>query len=470
MNKKRSLREKTDVALSPAVQTNNNTLSRRALSPLAGQHFGGQRDLYEVMGYPRALAIGEFIDAYNRQDIAGRIIDAYPDATWREAPEVIGQPGFAEAWKQLNKRVDIWQGFHRLDRLTGMGHYGVLFLGLDGGEPTHLAINAATQYNLLYVQPHSERTAQITQWEDDPRSPRFGRPKMYNITTGVNWMGSGAGQRTLRVHHSRVIHVAERALEDVSIGVPRLERIWNRLMDLDKLLGGSAEMYWQNVAMMMAFIADADAEWEPEEKADMKAQLEEMMNGLRRQLRLRGVEVQQLAPGLQGASPGDHVDKQLDIIAGATGIPKRILLGTESGELASSQDENNWSGRIVERREQFAGPSIIEPFMKAGMRLGFLPRGGFECLEWPEADSLGETARSDIALKKAQTVQTIMNSPGAETVVTMQEVRNWLGEGENLPELPPELPLPESDTAVADQFRVNRRSPWWSRTPWMRNK
>ncbi|BAQ70866.1 hypothetical protein NHU_03740 [Rhodovulum sulfidophilum] len=62
-----------------------------------------------------------------------------------------------------------------------------------------------------------------------------------------------------------MIHIAERALEDESIGTPRLERVWNRLMDLDKLLGGSAEMYRQNVAMLMHLKADLAVQWDPGE-------------------------------------------------------------------------------------------------------------------------------------------------------------------------------------------------------------
>lgn len=427
---------------------------RMRLSQLAGMQFGGERDLYDVLGYPRVLQPGDFVDAYNRGDIAARILDAYPDATWREAPAVKGAEAFVAAWRHVEKRFGLWETFHRLDRLTGMGHYGVLLLGLDGGEPTHLPANRK-DYGLLYLQPHGERTAQISAWEEDPRSPRYGRPKMYRITTGVNWTGTGGGQRVLSVHHSRVIHVAERALEDVSIGTPRLERIWNRLMDLDKLLGGSAEIYWQNAAMLLAFVADAEAEWDPQERKDMQEQLEELQHGLRRMLRLRGVDPKQLAPGLMGSDPANHIDKQLDIIAGASGIPKRILLGSESGELASSQDENNWAGRVAERREQFAGPAVVETFITAGQRLGFLPEG-YEACTWPEADTMGEAGRAEIGLKKSQALQAYMNTPGAELVVSPREFRGWLGEKGDAPEMPTESSLDEDSSEVVVQFRRHK--------------
>lgn len=409
----------------------SSLVSRRALANAAGQHFSGDRDLYQTMGYPRHLEPEDYVSAYLRQDIAARIVDAYPDATWREAPEVLENEPLAEGFEALDAKLSLWRMMHRADRLAGLGHYGVILLGLDGGEPMDQPA-MGTGYSLLYAQPHSERTAQVTIWEDDPTSPRYGRPKMYRITTGVNWTGAGAGQRTVTVHHSRVIHIAERALEDESIGTPRLQRIWNRLMDLDKLLGGSAEMYWQNVAMLMQLKAELDVQWDPEEADALAAQIDEMQNGLRRWLRTRGIEANNIAPGLQGADPGSHIDRQMDIIAGATAIPKRILLGSESGELASSQDENNWSGRVQERREQFAGPNIAQQFIKRMQLLGALPQGGFD-LAWPETDTLGEQARAEIALKKAQALATYANAPGSELILSPEEFRMALGEEAELP-------------------------------------
>lgn len=409
--------------------------SRSRLANLAGMSFDGQRDLYSTMGYPRHLTVEDFFDIYLRQDIAGRIVDAYPDATWREPPTIaIEKSPLQDSFDKLEKKHSIWRTLHRLDRLSGIGHYGVLLLGLDGGEPLHEPVIPGKSYELIYARPHSERTAQITRWDDNPNSPRFGKPMLYSITSGVNWTGAGAGfQRIIQVHHSRVMHIAERPLEDESIGTPRLERIWNRLMDLDKLLGGSAEMYWQNVAMLIQLDAATDVEWDPEEAEVLAGQVEEMQHNLRRWLRTRGVTANNIAPGLQGNDPSTMIEKLIDVVAGATGIPKRILLGTEAGELGSSQDENNWSGRIQERREQFAGPSVIEPFIQKMQSLGVMPRDEMK-VEWPESDNLGEEARATIAATKATALAHYANTPGAELIISPAEFRYWLGEEGPMPE------------------------------------
>ena len=456
-NKGDVVTDQTDKGKPARITVQSALTSRAQLASRAGQHFAGERDLYETMGYPRHVTVDDFVSAYNRQDIAARIVDAYPDATWREAPEAVGDDAFQKAFADMDNRLQVWRMMHRADRLGNLGHYGVIVMGLDGGQPMYEPVRGRG-FKLIYAQPHSERTAQITRWNSDPASPRYGKPELYRVTTGVNWTGAGAGQKDVIVHHSRVIHFAERALEDESIGTPRLERIWNRLMDLDKLLGSGAEIYWQNAAMIMQLKADLDVQWDPEEQAALTSQIEEMQHGLRRWLRTRGIDAQNIAPGLQGADPSTVIDRELDMIAGATGVPKRILIGSESGELASSQDENNWTGRVTERREQYAGPSIAEAFIGWCVQHGCLP-AGYQGIQWPENDTLGEDARAEIANKNAQAIATYANAPGAELLVTPQEFRETLGYKTPLPGFAEDEVLPEGEAVLQFNAMRKRRRP-----------
>ena len=438
-------------------------MNRARLAGAAGQQFAGQRDMYEVCGYHRVLEINDYFDMYERGDICGRIVDAYPDATWGEPPAIVvpdskdddGSPVAIEAFDDLAKKHQIWRTLHRLDRLTNVGHYGVLVIGLDGGEPMYTPAGG-NDHGLLYLQPHSERTVQIIEWEDSPQSPRYGLPKMYRVEAGTNWTGRGAGRVFLKVHHSRVIHVAERPLEDISIGTPRLKRVANRIMDVDKLLGGGAEIFWQNAAQIMALKAEAETEFDLAAKEDMENQIEEMQHGLRRWLRLRGVEPQQLA-GTMNADPSNLIDKEMDFIAGATGIPKRILIGSERGELASSQDETAWSNRIMERREQHAGPNIIEPLIDRLMGFGCLKKQPYE-VQWPDEDTLGEEARATIAKTKAEAMSAYNGMPGNELIATPAEVREMIGFEGPPPAPPVEEPINEGDPEVVEQFSALRRA------------
>jgi hypothetical protein len=411
---------------------------RMHIGALAGQQFGGERDMYEVLGYPRIIGPAEYRQTYDRGDVAGRIVDAYPEATWREPPTIRpkgadGKPvegsGFEKEVEQLAEKLNLWGTLTRLDRLTGLGHYGVLMLGLNGAEDTALPA-LQKPYGLFYLTPHGETSAQVTNWDTDPRSPRYGKPLMYRLTIGPGWTGLGGNERSIACHWSRTVHVAERAMEDVSVGQPRLQRLFNRLMDWEKLLGGGAEIFWQNAAQLRAWIADPEAEWSPDDRAAIKEQLEEFRHRIRRDVQLQGVKPESLASDAQSLNAAALADKVLDALAGSSGIPKRILMGTERGELSSEQDENNWAARIKERREQHATPNMMRPFIDRCIALGVLSSPGQYgyAVVWPKTDTLGEEKRATVAKTKAEAVAAYVGTPGADMVMPVEEFRIALGE------------------------------------------
>jgi hypothetical protein len=193
-------------------------------------------------------------------------------------------------------------------------------------------------------------------------------------------------------------------------------------MDLEKVVGGSAESFWLNATRTVTISADKEANLTDEDIASMKTQAEELSHQMRRYVVGQGVSVDAL--GIEQADPEPNVSTLLDLIAGATGVPKRILVGTERGELSSAQDENNWSSRIDERRKSYATPKILRPLIDALIAVGELPEPvGEWWVEWPEDDTQDPVAKSTIGMNKANALATYANSPGAEFVVPVQEFR-----------------------------------------------
>ena len=70
------------------------------------------------------------------------------------------------------------------------------------------------------------------------------------------------------------------------------------------------------------------------------------------------------------SNPADAILTQ---IAGSKAIPKRILTGSEMGELASSQDRDNWKDQINGRQTGYAGPYIVRPLVDRLIKYGYLP-------------------------------------------------------------------------------------------------
>ena len=66
-------------------------------------------------------------------------------------------------------------------------------------------------------------------------------------------------------------------------------------------------------------------------------------------------------------------DLYLKLISATTRIPVRILTGSERGQLASSQDDENWADVISARQEQHVGPALLMPVINRLIWLGVLP-------------------------------------------------------------------------------------------------
>ena len=398
---------------------------RRLTMTRAGVTFQGHRDLYATLGYARALRYEDYLARYARGGIAARIIDAFPEDTWRKPPVVreIGKPDeavqspFEQAWETLATRLKIWQVLTRVDRLASIGHYAVLVLGLRGqvawdeqAKPV-----AGGQAGLLYLNAYSEEHAKIQAMVSDEKSLLFGRPAIYVIDFSRRAAEATLFDAALRpvlggqygslvpVHASRVIHIAEHGLEDDIMGTPRLRAVWNYLDDLEKVLGGSGEMFWQDAKRRLVLSLAADAKMDPhgEEAGALKTQVEEFVHELRNFLAVQGMEVTQLEGKIP--DPSGNVDKLINVIAGAIGIPQRKLIGSEQGELASSQDENNWlGGRIPARQHQYAEPIVLRQVIDRCILFNVLPipAQGY-AVDWPNL--LGQSEKEEAETAKLWT-------------------------------------------------------------------
>jgi hypothetical protein len=182
-------------------------------------------------------------------------------------------------------------------------------------------------------------------------------------------------------------------------GTPRMKSVYNRLLDVRKILGGSAEMFWRGAFPGLSFEIDGDTDTELDTDS-LKDTIESYVQGLSRYLALQGTSVKSLAP--QVASPSNHLDVQLQSIAISLAIPKRILFGSEQAELASSQDSKTWNRRVMQRQNGYLSQMIIRPFIDRLIALGVLPEPTEYMIDWPDLNSMSDMERAEVGDKWAQ--------------------------------------------------------------------
>lgn len=400
-----------------AVLTVLSALTMRAeIASRLGKSFSDKRDLYEALGYNKNPTFNDYMARYKRQDIASAIIDAPVGECWRRPPQVTEsleeETEFEKTWTALVEAKGIYHFLPRVDRLASIGHYAVLLMGFDDGKELNVEVKSAKK--LLFLVPYSEQNATIATSVNDTKNERYGWPETYSIS--MKSPPGGDSGITKQVHWSRVIHVAEGCLEDNVLGSPGLESVLNRLQDIELLLGGSAEMFWRGAFPGYGFNIAPDATIGEQDLTNLKDEIEDYMHGLKRYLRLRGVDVESLAQ--QVADPSNHVSVQIDAISCAKRIPKRILLGSERGELASSQDEKAWMDHIDERRRKHCEPMILRPLIDRLIKVGVLPppKEKYTAI-WPDLMIPSEKEKAEVGEIRSRTLGNFVNAIGAESVV-----------------------------------------------------
>lgn len=411
--------------------------NRLAAGGRLGYQYEGERNIYEALGYPQLgkITYDNYAARYYRQDIAKAVINRPIQYTWK-GPLVIGESGTVEetqlekAWKELERKLKLKNKFIRLDKLTSIGTYGVLLLGFSdvkSQEGFLEPLKEAKDLELLYVKPLAEVHAKIKSYVRDTKDPRYGLPNTYTIdfSDPVDGVPDGTTSTSLTVHHSRVLHVTSEMLESEVQGVPVLESIYNRLYDLEKLIGGSAEMFWRGARPGFQGIVKDDYQLTSGVEADLQAQIDEYENNLRRFFVNEGIELKDLSP--QVANPGDHVDVQIQMISAATGIPKRVLTGSERGELASGQDLTSWYSTVQSRREEHAETHILRPFIDLMIDHGVLPEPstGEYFVEWADLFAASDKEQAEVGRIRATALREFVQNPLATSVLPPEAFMKW---------------------------------------------
>ena len=387
-------------------------------------------------GYPPEITPLMYHLMYQRFAMARRVVDFMPSESWAmrpvlyEAEDENRETPFEQDWNALLRRIDPWYWLHRIDRLSGIGRFGCLLLGLDDGraysEPAaglddrglpapvdRKTGKKARPNRLLFMRAFDETAAQVLQREVNPQNPRYGLPTRYLVTfreldvTEPAMLGTTAGGMvTSQVHWTRMIHVADNRDMSEIYGVPRMKAVWNQLQDARKTLGGAAEMFWKGAFPGFIFETQPGEGREELDEEALRDQMARWSDGLDRYMALTGMTAKSLPP--QVADPKNHMEVLRDEIAFALGVPKRILFGSEAAHQASTQDQKTWLSRVDRRREDYLGPMLVRPFVDRLIALGVI-RGpaaeGEYNIHWPDLYVATDAEKADLALKRTQTLQ-----------------------------------------------------------------
>lgn len=389
-----------------------------------------RRDLDLECGYPKVMRPADFIDLFNKDGMANRIVSSYPDECFGVDPEIYETEdpaitAFEMKWQELceTQYTNPIHYLHRLDLESRKGRFGALLFGFDdtddfskpapGLDENGLTI-PTKEVNLLYLRAFNEGSIYIKTVEPKKSSPRFGLPTSYSINlvddyTSTNGVTEIGNRSDMVVHWTRIQHAVDGAQCGEVLGLPALNYNYRRILDLQKLLGSSAEMFYKGGFPGLSVELDPrvlELQNIDFDFADVTANTQKYMDGLQRVLMLVGFNAKSLAP--QVANPEGHLQAQLQVLAAGIGMPLRILMGSEAGQVAGAQDVKNWNHRVHRRQHKYLTPMVLRPFVDRLVSVGVLPSPllGPKAYKifWPDVNLPDENEQSQIADRQAAAI------------------------------------------------------------------
>lgn len=425
-----------------SANASDDTIRSRIASAISGgyDYADTMHNVYLDFGYPASLQFSHFWNMYRRFGIAKNIIDLPVDASWMTPPVVEGSEQFNNELKRLIDQTNLWHRVKGLDTRQRVGRYAGMFMRVRDGKSPEKPIEGKLSGvgSVVQMIPLYEGQLQVLETDQDPMSETYGQPTMYQFNSGSVGNRNEKDNNSFSIHPSRLIMAGEGADDGSIYGTPVLEAAYNSLMDLRKIIGAGGEGFYKNASQTIVFelkdIASANVNKELLDKFNDK------YDEFQRDRSRRGLWTPGLDPKVLQASminPEQFFMSALNDVAAAVNIPSTILIGQQTGRLASNEDSRSFLSMVNSRRGNFISEMVMD-VIDWLIQYGVLPSSEYE-IYWDDLMALSKTEKLENARKMADINRENYQS-GGSMVFGAEEIRVQAGfKGEDLPDEEPDL-------------------------------
>ncbi|MDF3863472.1 DUF1073 domain-containing protein [Pseudomonas denitrificans (nom. rej.)] len=407
-------------------------------------------------GFPEDLTFHDFYALYRRGGVAHGAVNKVIGLCWRTNPWIIegdDQDGAKDetpwetALTPLMARGKFWQAFAEADTRRLVGRFSGLLLQVRDGKNWDQPVTKGKA--LVKMIPAWAGALKPITFDDKQTSETYGDPTMWQYTEASR---AGRAGRQMKVHPDRVFILGDWTSDAIGF----LEPAYNAFVSLEKVEGGSGESFLKNAArqLLLNFDKEIDLNNIASVYGVTLEQLNQKFNEAARQLNrgsdvllpTQGAEATQLVSAV--SDPGPTYNVNLQTAAAAMDIPTKILVGMQTGERASSEDQKYFNARCQARRNELTFE--INDLVAHLMRIGIIDAKAEYTAMWDDLTTATQGERLADAKVMSEINQTAMAT--GETVFTADEIREQAGfdpleGGEPLPDVePPE----DEDGPVGD--------------------
>lgn len=388
----------------------------------------------EVLGYPDSINFEACLDMFKKSGIAQRIITSFTDEVWGNPPMIKSVENdssshlFAEDYREFSRRVNLEQVFRQAEILAKIGRFSVIYLGIESGEDTQSPVDSIDSFDdIAYIKAFGEDAVTVEALNSDPTSPYYGTPEIYRFKESL---GETPDQfkrspRDIFVHRTRMVHIVWSNLGQQVWGEYYLESIFPKLIDLNKVVGGGANMFWLNgrggisVDFKEGFAPPSDKTKKDIYFREIQDSYADYSEGIKRLIVSHGLEYNPINHVLP--SPKPFFEALMAFICGTYGIPWRMLLGTEQGSQSSTEDRNNFEQSVTKYRSSFSEPVVLRGLINHILSLGAYSGYADYVVEWNQLYGLSEIDEMEILAKKMEMIEKYAASDGAVALIPPEQ-------------------------------------------------
>ncbi|WP_312358765.1 DUF1073 domain-containing protein [Mixta calida] len=370
-------------------------------------------------GFKEDLDFHDLYKLYRRGGIANGAVNKLVSNCWKTNPQVIegevsDKSRKLSAWERSSNQVlthRFWRSFAKADTRRLVGRWAGILLHIKDGKRWYEPVVKGRALQKITPAWASalkvaarDNNGNITKWQYTEVQP-----------------DGNTSQR--EIHPDRILIIGD--MSDDEIGF--LEPGYNAAVSLEKVEGGSGESFLKNAARQLNVNFDKEINFsnlasmygvsvtELQDKFNEAAA--EVNRGNDVLLTTQGASVTPLVTAV--ADPSPTYDVNLKTFAASVDIPSRILVGNQSGERASTEDQIYFNARCQSRRGDLSFD--IEDMVNKLIELQILKPVAKFSIVWDDLNEQSSADKLDSASKMSDINQ--MSLATGEQVFTANEIR-----------------------------------------------
>jgi hypothetical protein len=342
-----------------SMLSGNNTKSLNVLDQLSSD-----------FGWPDTISFCNYYHMYEHHPLAKRGCVLPIQLGWIDYPEIIegdeeNRNTKETAWEKqtskLFKNKKIFKALKSADTKQRVGHFSALLIQLRGdtsdGAWSRPVDKTNTNQIVKFIPVYE---GQLTPGTAYPATDeRYPMPMMYTFSESetTDETATNLAERSMQVHASRVITFSESADYGVLNGEPVMKAAYNALMDILKITGSSAEGLRIANAQKLVLKSLGNRTPNATEMDAINESIEEMFAGQGKSGFIGGMDIHAMPTNLP-SSIKDIFMNAVNMVAAAFGIPATVLIGMQTGRLASDEDSQSMAISSNERRKNWQSEMV----------------------------------------------------------------------------------------------------------------